>query len=109
MNTEPQFTPEVISFIRKSGELSKLLRRSDRVAVDALKFLEDTMNDEKADLKLRVACAKEIVGINIDTAKIVNQDNLQRMVAQLKLNPGQGNLVEKDSTPVLDFDTVGEF
>lgn len=101
---------ESITFIRKSGELTKLLKRVDKITPDAVAFLEKTMNDATVDIKTRVACAKEIVGINIDVAKTVNHDQLSRLIAQLKLKTGSGKtLVDKDEMPSLDFETVQTF
>jgi hypothetical protein len=109
MSDQAEFEPESITFIRKTGELNKLLKRVDRISPEAIALLEKTMNDESKDLKLRIACANDLISYNIDIAKIVNNDALQRMIAQIKIAPGGGSKnLENKSVPKIDFDTVVE-
>ena len=101
--------PEIPSFIRRKGELDKLLKKVDKLSIEALEYLDTVMKDEKADPKLRVQCAREIIAVNIETAKISNNDKLQRLAFEIKLNPEASQRLSgsgQKQMPIVDFNNV---
>lgn len=101
--------PEIPSFIRRKGELDKLLKKADKLSIEALEYLDAVMKDEKADPKLRVQCAREIISVNIETAKISNNDKLQRLAFEIKLNPEASQRLSgngQKQMPIVDFNNV---
>lgn len=102
------------SFIRRKGELSQLLKSLTRVSEDAVSVLIDAMTDSSVDKKTKISCAEKLLDFQISVAKEVNSDNMQRLIAEIKLNkqPMGSSLeaieAEKNSRPVIDFTTIRE-
>jgi hypothetical protein len=104
------------SFIRDKGELSNLLKFLSKVSASAVEILVDAMNaKDGVDQKTKIACAEKLLDFQIACAKQVNDDNMQRMIAEIKLNrtPLANNLsaIEFDeekrrNRPVVDFSQI---
>jgi hypothetical protein len=104
------------SFLRNKGELSALLKSLSRVSEEAVAILVAAMSaTEGVDQKTRIACAEKLIDFQISCAKQVNDDNMQRMIAEIKLNkqPLDGNLTtieyeERNNRPIVDFSNIQE-
>jgi len=98
------------SFIRRTGELTKTQKRLSKLSESMIDFLLSKVEDEGVDLKLRMQYADKLLSYHVDVSKLVNQDNLQRMVAEIKIagklplsGDASGN---KTTQPVIDFDNI---
>lgn len=99
------------SFLSGGLDLKKLLRdlsKHGRTAIDKLVKLME--ND---DPKVALAAAKTLLEMQTTVAKDMNTDQLQRLIAQVKLGRGTKTLVpvgekddEENDRPVVDFTTI---
>lgn len=104
-------TEEAPSFLNGGLDLKSLLRSlkaHSKTAVDKLVLLMS--ND---DPKVALAAAKTLLEMHATVAKDMNTDQLQRLIAQVKLGSGRKELVpvktdeeEEDDKPVVDFTTI---
>lgn len=110
MSDQVVLQPEVQSFLTSGIDLKRLLRdvsKQQKPAVEALASLL-TNNDPK----IKLAAAKALLELNINVATAINDDNLKRLIAEVKLNPsGTRRLVasDEDTTPLVDFSTIRTF
>lgn len=90
----------------KVHELAKAVRSLKKLSNKALDVLEAAMSSQ--DEKLRVQAAQQLLKFYMDAAKEVNQDNLNRLILEIKASGmiGQGSTAEDDDTPVLNFDEI---
>jgi hypothetical protein len=97
------------SFMRKSGELDKLLRLLKKHEQEAIKVLE--VNLKSKDEKISQRAAEFLLDMIRSTAKDINTDEFNRLVAQVKMN-GLGQpktlTIQGQQQPVIDFDNVIE-
>lgn len=88
------------SFVRKKHDLDKLskkLAKEVEAAVDALINILETTKDEK----VRLAAAKSLIEYNIDVSDKINKDEMQRLIAEVRLNPtGAAGRLEADSSGI---------
>lgn len=99
------------SFIKKKHELQGLIKLLEKGSKEAVEMLIATMQDDEADKRLRLSCAEKIINYHVSIQENINNDNMQRQVAQIKLGGGfEKNLktaeTEKPKLPVLDFTTI---
>jgi hypothetical protein len=102
------------SFLTDKLKLDKLLRSLATASKKAVEALETALNSQ--DEKVRVAAADKLLAFYVSTAKEVNNDQIQRLIAELKLNGGRGKRLiplehggEGQSgrpRPVVDFETI---
>lgn len=100
------------SFIVGGLDLKKLLRDLSRHSKDAIDKIVALMASK--DEKVALAAAKTLLEMQTQVAKDMNTDQLQRLIAQVKLNLGGGKRLipvkgedEEDSgKPVVDFTTI---
>jgi hypothetical protein len=106
------------SFLKDKIQLQKLLKDLNKASKEALEILVNIMETTK-DEKLKAQCAKDILQFTIATNKEVNADQMQRLIAEIKLNRApQGKLIPLNDPedvssgkgvgdrPVVDFSTV---
>ena len=98
------------SFVRSKGELTKVQKRLALCSEDMIDFMLEQVSDKTVDLKLRLQYAEKLLGYHVEVSKLVNQDNLSRMVAEIKLNNKStlGGTTVADATPRVDFNTIIE-
>ena len=89
-----------VSFIREEHELSKLSKNIRKLNTKALAVLEDSLSDE--DPKIRMEAAKTLLKMDIDISKIINEDAMNRIIAELKVN-GDVKEIKSNNTPLIDF------
>lgn len=89
----------------KTHELKPILTKLKKVSKKAIEVLEKALTSD--DEKIRVAAAEKLLKFYVDTSKEVNQDEMNRLILEIKTSGliGQGSTVE-DNTPVLDFDNL---
>ena len=92
-----------VSFIREEHELSKLSKNIRKLNTKALAVLEDSLSDE--DPKIRMEAAKTLLKMDIDISKIINEDAMNRIIAELKVN-GELKEVKSNNTPLIDFNNI---
>ena len=101
-----------LSFLKKKHDLQNTLNRVQRASKEAIELLTTCMNDEKLDIRFRAQCAKDLIGMEVTMTDIISKDNMSRLIAEIKLNPGNVNnnlktLPDKPSgVPALDFATI---
>lgn len=100
------------SFLVGGLDLKKLLRDLAKHSGKAIERLVILMSSQ--DEKVALTAAKTILEMQTQVAKDMNTDQLQRLIAQVKLNLGGGKRLipmkgedEEDSgKPVVDFTTI---
>lgn len=89
--------------------LAKLVARTNKKSVDALEKLL-----ESKDEKIVMQAAIKLLELDIDIKKAMSQDQIQRLIAEIKLNRGlktsqlklEGDDADEDDTPIVDFTQV---
>lgn len=92
-----------------SSDLKSLLLALKRASKGAVDTLVRIMGDDKVDPKVQVAAAKAVLDAQVDVASKITTDQIQRLIAEIKLNRGVLNstqLVEDDSKPVVNFTEI---
>lgn len=104
-----EFVPEQQSFMVTPVDLKSLLRRIDRQSRHAVEALVKLLDSK--DEKIRLTAATKLLEFQVSIAKEINTDQLQRMIAEIRNNPGASNkLVPNDqkNRPLVDFTTIRE-
>jgi hypothetical protein len=115
-NLVVQVKEENPSFLKDKIQLDKLLKSINKEALSALKNLVQIM-ETTGDEKLKAECANNILKHAVAINKEVNADQMQRLIAEIKLNRSpQNKLIPlndedevstgKGNRPVVDFSTV---
>ena len=104
------------SFLDDKLDLKKMARDISKASSKAVEVLLKLL--ESKDEKVRLTAATKLVEFQVQIAKEVSNDQLQRLVAEIKLVRGAGrtkNLVplqdggkRENTTPVIDFSRVLE-
>lgn len=99
-------TREQPTFLKKNHELSKTLKLLQSCTKDAITVLQKGLESE--DQKIATTCAKDLLGFEVQIAKMISDDQLQRQVAETRYSGKTTNLTtsEDDNIPRLDFNTV---
>jgi phosphate uptake regulator len=103
------------SFLKDKHELAKLLKTLDKASAAAVKLLTDIVDnadpDMKVDLTQRQKAAEKIIDFYLATSKQVNDDELSRLIAQVKLGSKKRLTLDDDTGEVkpkakLDFSDI---
>lgn len=92
---------------QKLGPLLKSLKTASKAAIEVL---EKAL--ESPDEKVRVSAAEKLLQFYMQTAKEINNDQVQRLIAELKLHPNRkpmtpvGNSPSGAPKPIVDFSTI---
>ena len=94
------------SLFQKQHELLSLVKSLKKLNKKALEVLEKALSS--TDEKIRVMAADKLLKFYCDTAKEIDQSQLNRLILDIKASGliGQGSTAEDDSTPQLDFDHI---
>jgi hypothetical protein len=97
-------TPKPI--FKKTHELAKLVRDLKKLSKKAIETLERGLDSE--DEKIRMMAAEKLLKYYLDSSKEVNQDELARLLLDVKSSGmiGHGSTAEDDNTPMLNFDDI---
>jgi endonuclease III len=90
---------------RQSHPLSKVLKALTAESQDAVDILVKLMNSKTTDDKTRLAAASKLLDLQRQVAADLNQDELQRLIANVKFG-GPTQLEVEDDSPQIDFSTV---
>lgn len=93
---------------RKKHELAKLVRDLKKVSARAVEVLEAGLSSQ--DERVRMIAAEKLLKFYADTAKEVADDDLKRLLLDIKVGGmvGQGSTADDDDTPALNFDEIHE-
>lgn len=101
-----QLAVREVGFARRQNHpLKKLLNSLTKESEDAVEVILAIMNDDKADDKTRLAAASKLLDLQRQVAQDINQDELQRLIANVKFG-GPKELETDDDTPAIDFSVV---
>lgn len=100
------------SFLTNGLDLKKLLRDVSKHSKAAIDKLVKLMDSE--DHKVALAAAKTLLEMQTAITKDMNTDQLQRLIAQVKLKGGGGRALvpvsgeddEENDRPTVDFTTI---
>lgn len=98
---------EVQSFLSTGVDLKRLLRDVSKQSKSAVEALAGLLTNQ--DPKIQLAAAKALLDLNVNVASAINDDNLKRLIAEVRLNPsGTRRLVaaDEDNSPLVDFSTI---
>lgn len=94
---------EVTGFHRRqSHPLKDVLKKLNKESEGAVEKLVEIMNSKDADLKTQLAAASKLLDIQRQIAADLNQDELQRMIANVKFG-GPKELEVDDDTVAIDY------
>lgn len=88
---------------KEEHALTTLSKKVKGLSEKALNTLEQGLSSE--DERVRMDCAKTLLKMDVDISKIINEDSMNRLLLQLKL---EGNPAPKDTTPLVDFSNIQE-
>lgn len=90
---------------RNSHPLKKLLASLTKESEDAVEILVALMTGKDTDDKTKLAAASKLLDLQRQIAQDINQDELQRLIANVKFG-GPKQLETEDDTPQIDFSTI---
>lgn len=103
-----ELQPEVQSFLTTGIDLKRLLKDVAKTSKDAVQALVTLLASK--DEKIVLTAAKALLELHVNVADKINADQLQRLIAEVKLNPsGTRKLTAvDDDRPLVDFSTIRE-
>lgn len=104
MSNEDIVPANKVSFITEKHELTSLSNKVRKLNNAALKVLEEGLND--SDVKVRLECAKTLLKMDVDISKIINDDAMNRILAELKMNGEIKNVGNTNTRPLVDFSSI---
>lgn len=104
--------PELPSFLDDKIDLKKLAREISKATSAAVEVLLKLL--ESKDERVRLEAAKKLVDLQVQIAKEISTDQMNRLIAEIKLvRAPQKNLIEAPDggngdkpKPVVDFTTI---
>ena len=101
---------DVPSFLRGSIDLKRVLRDVSKQSKTAIEALVGLLSSE--DERVRANAAKTLLELQVTLAKEVNNDQITRLIAELRWTNNPKTLVplddDDDMTPIVDFSQVRE-
>lgn len=105
MSNLVEATPKPL--FRKTHELAKLVRDLKKISKKAVDVLEAGLTSQ--DERVRMMAAEKLLKFYSDSAKEVSEDELKRLLLDVKLGGmiGKGSAADdEDDTPQLDFENI---
>ena len=94
-------------FQRKQNHpLTTILKKLNKEAEGAVEMLVTLMTAKESDDKTKLAAASKLLEFQRQAAQDINQDELQRMIANIKFGGPKQLTYEDDATPDVDFTQV---
>lgn len=90
------------SFLTDQLQLKKLSKELTKATKEAIDILIKLL--ESSDEKVRLQAASKLLEFDIDVKKAISQDQMQRLIAEIKLNKGPSAKL----IPLVDPDTEGK-
>lgn len=101
-----QLAVREVGFARRQNHpLKKLLNSLTKESEDAVEILVALMTGKDTDDKTKLAAASKLLDLQRQIAQDINQDELQRLIANVKFG-GPKQLETEDDTPQIDFSTI---
>lgn len=100
------------TFTRRKGELTKIHNKLSKISPKMLDELEKQAYNQNLDPKVRQTAIITLLKLDIEVAKIINADNLTRMLADIKYaDKLLGGSTEDDGAPrkgkpAIDFENI---
>lgn len=100
------------SFLDDEVQLKKLAKELSKASKEAIDVLLKLL--ESKDERVRMQAAMKLIEYDIDVKKAISADQMQRLIAEIKLNRGvtstkQLVATEEKKRPVVDFDRIRTF
>lgn len=97
------------TFLTDELQLKRLSRDLSKASKDAVDVLIEMLKSQ--DVKIKMQAAVKLLEFDIDVKKTLASDQMQRMIAEIKLNNAGGNKTleleeDRKSRPVVDFTTI---
>lgn len=98
-----------VSFLDDSVKLKVLSRELSKSSKDAIDVLVEMLGSP--DMRLRFQAATKLLEFDIDVKKAISSDQIQRVIAEIKLNGAGGSKSleledNKPKRPLVDFGTI---
>lgn len=90
---------------KQSHPLKDVLKKLNKESEGAVEMIVAVMNSAEADDKTKLAAASKLLDLQRQVAQDINQDELQRLIANVKFG-GPRQLEMDDDTPDVDFTQV---
>lgn len=99
------------SFLTDTIDLKRLLKNVASHSKPAIEALVACLASK--DEKIRLTAASKLLEFQVQIAKEINADQMQRLIAEVKLSGRAGSktttdLVPEDRRPIVDFTTIRE-
>lgn len=104
--------PEEHSFLTKTVDLKRVAKELTKASSTAVEVLLKLL--ESKDERVRMQAATKLLEFQITVAKEISHDQMQRLIAEIKLNGGSTKkLIAAQEggkkRPVVDFQTIRQF
>lgn len=99
------------SFLTDEVQLKKLAKALSSASKEAVDVLIKLLGSQ--DEKVRMQAAMKLIEYDIDVKKAISQDQMQRLIAEIKLARGgsttkQLTATQESNRPLVDFSTIRE-
>jgi plasmid stability protein len=98
------------SFLDDEVQLKKLSRELSKASKDAIDVLVEMLQSE--DKRMKMQAAIKLLELDVEVKKTISQDQLQRLIAEVKLS-GTGSKTleiedgsERKNRPIVDFSNI---
>lgn len=96
------------TFLDTEIDLKRLSRELSKASKDAVEVLVKML--ESKDVRLQMQAAIKLLEFDIDVKKAIAQDQIQRVIAEIKLSGGGSKTLEladgDKKKPIVDFGTI---
>lgn len=97
------------SFLKEEIQLKKLAKELSKATSQAIEILLKCL--ESNDERVRFQAATKLLEFQINVAKEISHDQIQRLIAEIKLNRQSNTKMleaedERKNRPIVDFSTI---
>jgi HEAT repeat protein len=99
------------SFLTDEVQLKALAKALSKLNKETINVLEDLLKSK--DERVRMQVAFKLLDLEVDVKKVISQDQMQRLIAEIKLNQAsttkQLTAEQEDKNknrPIVDFTTI---
>ena len=98
------------TFLDDEVQLKKLAKQLATASKEAIDVLLELLKSK--DERVRMQAAMKLIEFDIDVKKAISQDQIQRLIAEIKLNRGgglqqlQAGEEQSKKRPIVDFSTI---
>jgi HEAT repeat protein len=102
---------QTTSFLSDELQLKALAKALSKLNKETINVLEDLLKSK--DERVRMQVAFKLLDLEVDVKKVISQDQMQRLIAEIKLNQAsttkQLTAEQEDKNknrPIVDFTTI---